>query len=416
MSAPLPVAVVGAGPYGLSVAAQLSGRGVRVRVLGDTMHSWRQRMPAGMYLKSTPDASDLSAPAPGASLVDFCRAEGIPPFDELHPIPIEVFVRYGQWFQRRWVPEVEDEQVVRVDRDRGGFRVALAGGAEFSARAVVVASGLAGVEYVPPELAEAAPKGPSPEGPVSHSSQHAHFAGFAGKRVAVIGAGQSALEGAALLHEAGAEVTVLARGRRVLWGSPPPARTPSRLYRSVKPESPLGPGWSHVTVSRLPHQVRRLPVQARLRLVRTVLGPSGAWWLKDRVDGRVPIGTARRVRRAEVVGDEVVLTLDSPAAAVSRSEAIGAGSSTFTVDHVLAATGYRVDVEALEWLAPGLRAALRRVPGTGAPELDPWFESSVGGLYFAGLAAAPTFGPLMRFVAGTGYAAPRVAAAVERSR
>ncbi|MEY9968260.1 cation diffusion facilitator CzcD-associated flavoprotein CzcO [Streptacidiphilus sp. MAP12-16] len=411
MSSKSTFVVVGAGPYGLATAAHLVDRGVPVRVFGGVMDSWHSRMPSGMYLKSTPEASDLSAPRPGSTLADFCRIEGVEPLDQLHPIPVELFVRYGEWFQRRLLPEVEPERVVRVEAagQDSRFRVTLEGGEEFDAAGVVVASGLVGAAHVPQRLLELVEKGPDPDGPLSHSSQHAGFAAFAGRRVAVVGAGQSALESAALLAESGALVTVLVRGPRVLWGSPPPAARP-RPLRAVKPDSPLGEGWSHVTVSRLPGQVRRLPPATRLWLMRRVLGPSGAWWLKDRVDGQVPIATGRRIKAVELSGGEVVLSLDSPVAAATRSAAAGPFNRTLVVDHVLAATGYRVDVDRLDWLEPDLRHRVRRVPGSGSPELDPWFRSSVPGLSFTGLAAAPTFGPLMRFVAGTGFAASRLAA------
>jgi len=97
---------------------------------------------------------------------------------------------------------------------------------------------------------------------------------------------------------------------------------------------------------------------------------------------------------------------------VTRSAAVGAGTGTLTVDHVLAATGYRVDVAHLDWLAAEVRTAIRRVPGTGSPVLDEWSCSSVPGLYFTGLASAPTFGPLLRFVAGTAFTAPLLARAL----
>ena len=412
MSGCAPVVIVGAGPYGLSVAAHLARGAVPVRIFGGVMDSWRTRMPTGMYLKSTPDASSISAPGPGSTLADFYRAEGRAPLDELHPIPVADFVRYGEWFQRRQAPQVEPVAVARVSRGPEGFRVVLEDGESFDARAVVVASGLAGIAHVPSALRGLAPKGPDPAGPLSHSSQHAGFAAFAGRRVAVIGAGQSALESAALLHEAGAAVRLVARAPRVLWGSPPSVERRSGLYRSAKPDSPLGPGWSHLAVSQLPQTVRRLPVQARLRLVRRVLGPSGGWWLRDRVEGQLPIATGRPVLRAEQLGDEVQLTLGSAASAVTRSAALGSGTGTLSVDHVLAATGYRVDVAHLDWLAAEVRTAIRRVPGTGSPELDEWSCSSVPGLYFTGLASAPTFGPLLRFVAGTAFTAPLLARAL----
>ena len=407
-----PVVIVGAGPYGLTAAAHLADSGLPVRVFGGVMDSWRIRMPAGMYLKSTPSASNLSAPGPGSTLADFCRVEGLDPPDEFHPIEVGLFVRYGEWFQRRLVPQVEPTAVARVERRPGGYRVTLEDGEEFDARAVVVASGLVGVAHVPPELLALSPKGPDPDGPVSHSSQHPGFEAFAGRRVAVVGAGQSALESAALLHEAGARVWVVARAPKVLWGTPPAPARRSGLYQAVKPETPLGHGWSLKAVSELPHYVRRMPVAARLYLMKNVLGPAGGWWLRDRVEGRVPVSSGRRVSRAEVVGDEVRLTLDSAAAAVTGSPALGLDTGSLTVDHVLAATGYRVDVARVDWLSEDLRGAIRQVPGTGSPQLDPWCRSSVPGLYFTGLASAPTLGPLMRFVAGTVYTAPRVAKAV----
>jgi hypothetical protein len=407
-----PVVIVGAGPYGLTTAAHLAESGLPVRVFGGVMESWQSRMPAGMYLKSTPKASDLSAPRPGSGLADFCRAEGLDPIDEFHPIGVDVFVRYGQWYQRRLVPQAEPVRVARVERRPGGFRVLLEDGEEFDARAVVVASGLVGVAHVPSELLALSPKGPDPDGPLSHSSQHAGFDAFAGRRVAVVGAGQSALESAALLHEAGARVWVVARAPRVLWGTPPSPAHRSGLHRAAKPETPLGHGWSLKAACELPHYVRRLPVEVRLRLMRNILGPAGGWWLRDRVEGRVPIAAGRRVSRAEVVGDEVRLTLDSAAAAVTGSAALGVDTGSLTVDHVLAATGYRVNVSRFDWLSEDLRGAVRQVPGTGSPQLDPWCRSSVPGLFFTGLASAPTLGPLMRFVAGTAYTAPRVARAV----
>ncbi len=116
-----PVAVIGAGPFGLSTAAHLRARGIPVRVFGEPMVSWRDHMPAGMLLKSTPAASSLDAPQPGHNLVDYCDAAGIPRLvtDE-DIIPVETFIGYGEWFQQKLVPELERVRVVSVDRKKGG--------------------------------------------------------------------------------------------------------------------------------------------------------------------------------------------------------------------------------------------------------------------------------------------------------
>lgn len=395
-----PVVVIGAGPYGLSVAAHLRAAGAPVRVFGDVMGSWRHAMATGMFLKSTPAATDLSAPVPGARLADFRREHGEPELTKLTPIPCDVFVRYGQWFRKRYVGEVEPARVTVVERPAAGtgFTVRSDDGQVTAAAAVVVATGLNGLAHVPDELRRLAPGGPGPAAPVSHTSHHTDLSVYAGRRVAVVGGGQSALESAALLHEAGAEARVLVRERTVLWGMAPDlARTWTR--RLAKPSSPLGTGWILAGVCAAPGGVRWCPAAARLLLFRRALGPSGGWWLRDRVEGVVPVLTSRRITGAALSGPAVRLDVAGP----------GGARESLTVDHVLAATGYRLDLDALPFLSPTVRRAVACVPGSKAPALRGTFESSVPGLYFTGSLAAPMFGPLMRFVAGTEFAAVRIA-------
>ncbi|MFE1881996.1 FAD-dependent oxidoreductase [Streptomyces diastatochromogenes] len=396
----MPVVVVGAGPYGLSVAAHLRAAGAPVRIFGEVMGSWRHAMATGMFLKSTPAATDLSAPEPGGRLADFRRLHGEPELTELTPIPCDVFVRYGQWFQKRHVGEVDPARVVAVDTTAtgSGFTVRLDGGQELAAGAVVVATGLNGLAHIPDELRRLAPEGPGIGALVSHTSHHTDLSRYAGKRVAVVGGGQSALESAALLHEAGAEVQVLVREQRVRWGMTPDLARPW-TERLARPASPLGTGWVLAAVCKSPGGVRRLPSSARLLLFRRALGPSGGWWLRDRVEGVVPVRTSCRVTRAEATGSAVHLELAEP----------DGRRATLTVDHVLAATGYRLDLDAVPFLSPAVRGAVSCVPGSKAPDLTATFESSVPGLYFTGSLAAPMFGPMMRFVAGTEFAATRIA-------
>lgn len=134
-------------------------------------------------------------------------------------------------------------------------------------------------------------EGPGAGALVSHTSHHTDLSRYAGRRVAVIGGGQSALESAALLHEAGAEAQVLVREPRVLWGMrPEPARPWTE--RVTKPASPLGTGWILAAVCKAPGGVRLMPAASRLLLFRRALGPSGGWWLRDRVEGVVPVRTS----------------------------------------------------------------------------------------------------------------------------
>ncbi|MFJ8132456.1 FAD-dependent oxidoreductase [Streptomyces hydrogenans] len=393
----LPVVVVGAGPYGLATAAWLRAAGVIARIFGEPMDGWRAHMPDGMFLKSVPSASSISTPDGNHRFADFRTARGRPPVGDTYPIPVDEFIDYGLWFQERRVPEVERTAVREVRAADGGFAVALDSGEEVAARAVVVASGLVPYAHRATALAPLFAAGLA-----SHPCDHDSLDRFAGRRVAVVGAGQSALESAALLHEAGARPTVIARGRTLLFGTPPETDRPasrSLPVRILKPSSPLGPGWSHAAVTRGAGAYRRLPLPVRDHFLRTVLGPSGAWWLRDRVDGNIPAKCRRRVVSARAEDDgTALLELADPEG----------GKETVRADHVLSATGYRVDVDRLALLEPALRRAVRTLPG-GPPVLSAGFESSVPGLYFTSLAAAPTFGPYLRFVCGTWFAARRVA-------
>ncbi|MFJ5969917.1 FAD-dependent oxidoreductase [Streptomyces sp. NPDC093060] len=389
-----PVAVIGAGPYGLSTAAHLRARGIPVRVFGDPMVSWRAHMPEGMLLKSTPAASNLDCPQPGHTLADYCDAAGVRRLvtDE-DIVPVETFIAYGEWFQEKLLPDLEQVRVVSVDRDKsGGFELKLDSGEMFTARAVVVATGLSGLAHLPAELAPAAADGPAPTGPVSHSSQHHDLTRFAGKELIVVGAGQSALETAALAAEAGAHVRVVSRGRgRVAFGAPPWGQP------RLRPESPFGRAWSLWALSHYPHPYRFLPARTRHYLVRRVLGPLGAWWLRDRFEGKVQVQEVERVVGAQAPDGSPVLTVSTH----------GKRTERFSADHVIAATGYRVNIAAMDFLGHELRTRLAVSRGT--PRLGPGYVSSVPGLYFTGLPAASSYGPVMRFVCGTEFASPRLA-------
>jgi FAD-dependent urate hydroxylase len=391
----LPVVVVGAGPYGLSLAAHLQRNGIETRVFGEPMGVWRRHMPERMFLKSTAGASSLSAPVPGFTLDDFCAEVGLAPLDEREPVPIDLFVRYGLWFQQRLVPACEQVRVDRLARADSGFDLLLDSGEKLRAEAVIVATGHADFAHLPEELARLVPDGASPSGPISHSSQHRDFSAFSGASVGIVGGGQSALETAALIHEAGGHVHVIARALKLLWADPPSDAAEALQRRLLKPQSALGPGWSLYAVSRAPGLVRSLPSRSRLFLVRAVLGPSGAWWLRDRVVGQVDLKLGWRLDEARLRNGTVTLRLRDGEA----------NPAELSVDHVVAATGYSVNLNAISFLDHDLLHRLKRVGGS--PRLTASFESSVPGLFFTGLSAAATFGPVLRFVCGADFAARR---------
>ncbi|HEV2000087.1 MAG TPA: NAD(P)-binding domain-containing protein, partial [Xanthobacteraceae bacterium] len=201
------VAVIGAGPYGLSVAAHLKAANVDTRVFGDAMSFWRGNMPKGMRLRSPWCASHLADAKGEFSLDRYAASHGFAPTEQF---PREDFVRYGEWFQRMAVPDLDPRKVARVDIAERGFHLRLEDGEVLNARRVVIAVGLANQSFKPSVFEQL------PATLASHSSEHASFDAFRGRRVAVIGRGQSACESAVLLSEAGAEVELLSRGK-VRW-------------------------------------------------------------------------------------------------------------------------------------------------------------------------------------------------------
>jgi cation diffusion facilitator CzcD-associated flavoprotein CzcO len=382
------VAIVGAGPYGLSVAAHLRAAGVSLRQFGYPMHLWRSMMPQGMFLKSQGFASNLSDPASTHTLEAFCLATARPYRDYGLPVSLDTFLAYGDWFQAAHAPDLEETLVTEVSGQGGAFTLNLADGSTARARQVVVAAGVQHFAVVPDLLAGL------PPAVCTHSSAHTDLSAFTGKRVIVVGAGQSALESAALLHENGATVQVVARRAKVAWNGQPLALDRPLLQRLREPEAGLGSGWSTWFYSEHPEVFRHLPESTRVYRSRTALGPAGASWLRERVEGQVPVLTSHILEVAEAMTDGVALTFRTPNGTTAR----------LTADHVIAATGYRADVRRLAFLPDSVRAGLRTVAGT--PVVGPDYQSSVPGMYFVGPAVAPTFGPVMRFVYGTWHAAP----------
>jgi FAD-dependent urate hydroxylase len=382
------IAIVGAGPYGLSVAANLHGRGTEFRIFGPPMHAWRAQMPAGMLLKSEGFASNLSDPRGLLTLRRYC-AENDLDYDDLGvPVRLDTFTDYGLAFQKRFVPELEETEVVELDRDGDGFRLTLAQGETVRAARVVLAVGTGYFAHVPPALRQL------PEELVSHSSRHCDLGGFRGRDVTVVGAGQSALETAALLHEQGTQVRVLVRGPAVRWNPEVVLHRPLP-QRLRHPSSGLGYGLRSWFYANAPGLFHYFPEDRRVHAVKTILGPAGAWWLRPRVLGRIPVLVGHQIGQAESDGEQVRLRVDAPDGPVSLQ-----------TDHVIAATGYRVDVDRIPFLSEGLRSALGR--NGRVPSLSRDLESPVPGLYVVGLASAKSFGPVMRFVLGAGFTARRL--------
>jgi len=374
------VVVVGAGPYGLSVAAHLNQAGIETAVFGKPMEFWEQNMPTGMCLRSKWEASQISDPARALTLDAYQGHLGIA---VPTPIPLHHFINYGKWFQRNAVPDVDPRYVRQIHPAATGFRLSLEDGSHVDAEQVVVATGLGEFPLRPAQFDNI------PAQYASHTSEHKDLRVFAGQKVIVIGSGQSAIESAALLHEAGAGVEVIARSPTIRWlrGGAWLKSTANPLRALMYPPTDVGPPVLNRIVAA-PELFRRLPRGLQHPIAYRSVRPAAAGWLLNRVQG-ITMTTGRAVTRVATTTGQVTLVLDD--------------GTERTADHVLLATGYRVDVKRMSILSPDIVSAVATLEGY--PRLGSGFESSVRGLYFIGAVAVGTFGPLCRFASGSDFTA-----------
>ncbi|HEX8783895.1 MAG TPA: NAD(P)-binding domain-containing protein, partial [Steroidobacteraceae bacterium] len=323
----------------------------------------------------------------------YSRERGLPYRDVGYPVPLETFIQYGLEFQRRLVPMLEETDISALTHDCDGFTLRTDVGETLRAKRVILSVGIRHFAYLPPALAALGPEF------VTHSSQHRDPGALRGHRVAIIGAGASAADLAALMHEADTDVQLVARRDSVEFHLPPEEPRPW-LQRLRQPRSGLGLGWRSRLCTDAPLLFHAMPLRLRLRAVRNHLGPAASWFVRDKLVGRVPMHLSAQLKAVTVRNNRVHLTY------VQRSM----GDSTLVVDHVIAATGYRVAMQRLQFLDASLRQRLRCVEDT--PVLKRNFEASVPGLYVVGLASANCFGPLTRFAYGAAFTARRLSSSL----
>jgi lysine/ornithine N-monooxygenase len=389
-SSTIDAAIIGAGPYGLSLAAHLAATKLSYRIFGTPLSSWRNHMPGGTLLKSDGFASSLYDPGSTFTIADYCREQSLPYSDVGLPVPIETFVAYGLEFQKRFVPQVEETDIVAVERTPGGFQLTTRSGEVVHSKRVVIAAGITHFAYTPPHFADI------PKEFVTHSSEHTSAAPFKGRRVAVLGAGASAIDLAGLLDEAGADVHLIARRSAIAFHEPSHEPRPI-AQRLLMPRSGLGLGWRSRLCTDAPLLFHTLPFKMRKRAVQRHLGPAPGWFARRKFEGRVTTHLGTRMKHASLRGGAISL-------AFTQQD----GSDTdMQFEHVIAATGYRVSLQRLQFMNAALREEMATVEDV--PILSRNFQSSVPGLYFVGLASSNSFGPLCRFAYGAKFTSKRLA-------
>ena len=373
--------VIGAGPYGLSVAAHLKARGAQTLVFGKTLELWK-KMPPGLCLKSIWTASSISDPRGEFSIDRYVALRKIP---RQEPIPLSMFLDYAHWFQQQAVPDVDKTYVQLLAADGKGFHIDLSDGRTVKADKVVLASGIGTFVYVPDYARDL------PASLAGHTYAHTDLSVFKDRKVVVVGNGQSALEYAALLHENGASVELIARGEvrwhtKLLYDYTGPAR---HIFYPPGDVGPPGINW----LVAFPSFYRHLPDRIKNPVHRRAVLPGGAKWLRPRIEGNVQITEKTQIVKATPQGQGLCLELDD--------------GTTREVDYLMLGTGYQPGVQKLPYIDASLLKRIQQ--NNGYPVLDESYEASVPGMYFAGILAGNTFGPTCRFVSGTKALANRIA-------
>lgn len=349
------ILIIGAGPYGFSLAAHAKERGLNYKIIGFPMDFWKSTMPQNMYIRTPPSFVQFSEPNGKLTLKRFSKETGAP-IDT--PLPRETFIHYSEWFIQKTGVEFVTELVTEIKKLEDVFEVKTDHGNSFIAKNVIVATGIGGYKYIPDLFKDL------PSHLVSHTSGYTNFTPFKGKDVAVIGSGQSAWEAAALLHQEGAK--------------------PELFYRSSN-VSYSGSSFAERILKALGNIYYQLPKKAKQALGNSQ--PTVAHFLCPLVEKKVKETSGVSVKEVSIVhDDQVKMTLSN--------------GDERVVDHIILATGFHFDLEKIPFFSDSMKSMISREEDSHYPRLSANFESSLPGLYFAGTITSYSHGPTFKFILG----------------
>ena len=379
--------IIGAGPYGLAMAAHARHLGIDHVVVGEPMHFWHAHMPRGMYLRS--DCEWHLDPQAVHTIEAFLRTRSLTSSDVL-PLSRELYLEYACWFQARKEIDPRPVFVDRLESSDGArrFRAALAGGEAIEADNVVLALGFAPFKHVPDELARALPLDR-----VQHACDAIDFTDARDKRYLIVGGRQSAFEWAALLCEAGAAAVHISHRH----DSPAFAHSDWTWVDPLVDQFVADPDWyRRLSQTEKEGVTRRLWAEGRLKLEP---------WLEPRIrQPRVRLWPNTRIAGCTESGPGLAVTLDG-----------SGGPSVVEVDRIVLATGYKPDVARVPLVARGnLLSQLET--DNGLPVLDEHMQTSIRGLFMTSMLAVRDFGPFLAFTGAVRTSAKLIGGALRPAR
>jgi len=351
--------IVGAGPFGLALAAQAQHERIEHLVVGKSMEFWRANMPKGMFLRSACDWH--LDPQNVHTLEAYLQTQNKRPAD-VEPLSLEFYLTYAEWFQQQKNIQPYQVYVQRLD-SADHFVATTFDGEVIDAHRVVLAPGFRHFAYIPEDL-----KRKLSTGRYQHTAEFVDFSAARDKRYLIIGGRQSAFEWAALLLEAGAATVHLSHRH----ASPAFAVADWSWVNPMVDNIIDDPNWFRDLSQTEKDDVNhRLWAEGRLKIEP---------WLQARLNGeRVKLWPHTELESGDE-NLEVTLT----------------NGARFNVDQIVLATGYKVNIARLPYLAAGNLLA-RLETRNGFPVLDDHFETSVPGLFITSMPATQDFGPFFGF-------------------
>jgi cation diffusion facilitator CzcD-associated flavoprotein CzcO len=354
--------IIGAGPFGLAVAARAAHDGIQHLIVGRSMEFWRQNMPKGMFLRS---ASDWHLDPLNVHTIEaFLSGQGKKPSD-VEPLSLDFYLSYAAWFQAQKRIQPLPVYIEQLESSDGRFIATTVDGDAINARRVVLAPGFKHFAHAPEDLVARLPRDS-----FQHTSQFVDFSEAKDKRFLIIGGRQSAYEWAALLLEAGAAAVHVSHRHPQPTFEEASWSWVNRIVDYMADD----PSWfrrlSQVEKDKVSH---RMWAEGRLKLEP---------WLAPRLqDQRVKVWPQTQLVSCAQQNGELQVSLSN--------------GETLSVDQIVLATGYKVDIARL----PILSRSLLAKPETrnGFPVLDDHFETSIPGFFITSMPAMQDFGPFFGF-------------------